>query len=77
MIIFVLYNQLIMRTIDRSRPVKFKNPLQGEEGLIFNISNFNEVTRRCYIQLVSSLPGINPNLAPQELVSVDDLVNIE
>jgi hypothetical protein len=77
MIIFVVYNHLIMNTIDCSKPVRFKNPLQGEEGLIFNVSNFNEVTRRCYIQLVSSMPGINPNIAPQELVSVDDLINVE
>ena len=66
-----------MNIIDYSKPVKLKNPLPREEGLIFNICNFNEVTRRCYIQLVSSLPSINPNIAPQELVSVDDLVNVE
>ncbi len=66
-----------MNTIDYSKPVRFKNPLSGEEGLIFNITNYNDVSRRCYIQLFSSLPGINPIISPQELVSVDDLENIE
>lgn len=66
-----------MNTIDYSKPVRFRNPLQGEEDLIFNISNFNEVTRRCYIQLINALPGISPNISPQELVSIDDLVNLE
>lgn len=77
MIIFVLYNHLIMNAIDCTRPVRFKNPLSGEEGLIFNITNYNDVSRRCYIQLISSLPGINPIISPQELVSIDDLENIE
>ena len=66
-----------MYTLDYTKPVKFKNPLPNEEGMIFTITNYNEVTHRCYIQLSNSLPGINPNLAPQELVSVDDLVNVE
>lgn len=66
-----------MNSIDKSKPVKFKNPILGEEGLIFNITNFNDVTRRCYIQLISSLPSINPIISPQELVSIEDLENIE
>lgn len=66
-----------MNTIDLSKPVKLKNPLQGEEDLIYKITNFNDVTRRCYIQLVSSLPGINPRIAPQELISIEELENIE
>lgn len=66
-----------MSTLDFSNPVKLKNPLQGEEDLIYKITNVNDVTRRCYIQLVSSLPGIDPNIAPQELVSIEDLENIE
>jgi len=77
MIIFVLYNHLIMSMIDYSKPVRFKNPLSGEEDLIFNITNYNDVSRRCYIQLISPLTGINPIISPQELVSIDDLENIE
>jgi len=77
MIIFVLYNYLIMNTIDYSKPVRIKNPFPGEEDLIFNITNYNDVTRRCYIKLMSSLPGINPIISPQELVHIDDLEYIE
>ena len=66
-----------MNTLDHTKPVKFKNPLPNEEGLIFTVTNFNEVTQRCYIRLSNTLSGINPNIAPEELVSVDDLVNVE
>ena len=63
--------------IDYSRPVRLKSPLLGEEDLIFNITNYNDVTKRCYIQLISPLPGINPIISPQELVFVNDLVNVD
>lgn len=66
-----------MNTIDINNPVKLVNPLPGEEYLIFKITNFNEVTERCYIELINDLPGINKELAPQELVSLNDLVNVE
>lgn len=65
-----------MSPIDISKPVKLKDPLQGEEDLIYKITNFNDVTQRCYIELVSSLPGINPGIAPQELISIEELENI-
>lgn len=65
-----------MSPIDISKPVKLKDPLHGEEDLIYKITNFNDVTQRCYIELVSSLPGINPSIAPQELISIEELENI-
>lgn len=66
-----------MSNIDIKMPVKFKNPFEGEENLVYRITNLNEITGRCYIRLISSLPGISSELAPEELVSIDDLVNIE
>ena len=65
-----------MSPIDISKPVKLKYPLHGEEDLIYKITNFNDVTQRCYIELVSSLPGINLGLSPQELISIEELENI-
>ena len=66
-----------MKMIDIFKPVKLVNPQPGEEKLVFQIVNFNEATERCYIKLINQLPGINPDLAPQELVSVKELINIE
>lgn len=66
-----------MSNIDVSRPVRLKNPYSGEESLVFQVVNLNEETGRCYIRLVSSLPGLTSELAPQELVSIDDLINID
>tara|TARA_R110002050_G_scaffold85135_1_gene181726 strand:+ start:11892 stop:12086 length:195 start_codon:yes stop_codon:yes gene_type:complete len=63
-------------TLDITKSVKLKNPQEGEENLIYNVTNFNEATNRCYIELVSSLPGLNPGFPPQELVSVSDIENI-
>lgn len=54
--------------------VKLLNPMPGEENLFFVIVNFNDATYRCYIKLISPLNGINPELAPEELVSIKDLV---
>jgi hypothetical protein len=65
-----------MKTIDLSKHVKLKNPQPGEENLIFNVSNFNEVTNRCYIDAIN-LPGFAGSITPSELVSVDDIENIE
>lgn len=62
-----------MKTIDFSNPVKLKYPQSGEENLIFKVTNLNEVTNRCYIEPVTSLPGINMNLVPQELVSIEEI----
>ena len=66
-----------MKTLDISKPVKFKNPQAGEEDLIFRVTNFNEVTNRCYIEPVSPLPGLNMTLPPQELVSITEIENAE
>ena len=66
-----------MKPLDLSKPVKLKNPQSGEENLIFRIANFNDVTNRCYIEPVTSLPDLNMALASQELVAVNDLENVE
>ena len=66
-----------MKSLDLTKTVKLKNPQTGEENLIFRVANFNEVTNRCYIELVSSLPGLNMNIPPQELVSITEIENAE
>jgi len=65
-----------MTHLDLSKPVKFKNPSPEEEGLIYLITNYNEVTNRCYIE-VQNLPGWGDALKPQSLVSADDLINVD
>jgi hypothetical protein len=57
--------------IDLTKQVKFSNPQKGEENMIFNVVNYNEVTERCYIELVCNLP-----IKPQELVSINEIQNI-
>lgn len=66
-----------MRNIDVSIPVRFKKPYSGEENFVFQVTNVNEVTGRCYIRLINSLPGLKSELAPLELVSIDDLMNVD
>jgi hypothetical protein len=66
-----------MKSLDLTKPVKLKNPQSGEENLIFRVANFNEVTNRCYIEPVSSLPGLSMTLPPQELVSITEIENAE
>jgi len=66
-----------MKSIDLDKLVKIKSPQKGEENLIFKVVNFNEATGRCYIELVTPLSGLNMKLPPQELVSVNDIVNTE
>ena len=58
--------------VDIVKPVKLRKPEKGEEDLEFKIVNYNEVTRRCYIEPVNSKLSI----PPQELVSIDDVENI-
>ncbi|MFA9391172.1 MAG: hypothetical protein ACERKD_15290 [Prolixibacteraceae bacterium] len=65
-----------MKTIDLSKPVKLKQPGTGEENLIFKVTNYNEVTKRCY-NSPTNLPNWTDKLLPNELVSVDDLINVE
>lgn len=66
-----------MKALDISKFVKLKNPQSGEENLIFRVTNFNEVTNRCYIEPVSQLPGLNMTLPSQELVSITEIENAE
>jgi hypothetical protein len=66
-----------MKTLDITKPVKFKNPQAGEESLLFQVTNFNEVTNRCYIEPISPLAGIGSTLKPQELVSITEIENAE
>lgn len=61
-----------MNTIDLTKPVRLKYPQPGEEVLIYIVSNFNEVTQRCYIDCVN----LGFSIAPSELVSIDDIENI-
>lgn len=58
-------------TLDLSKSVKFANPETGEENLIFDVVNYNEVTERCYIQCKNSGMAIEP----QELVSINEIIN--
>ena len=58
--------------IDTTKPVKLRNPEEGEENLIFKIVNYNKGTRRCYIEPINS----NLSIPPQELVSIDDVKNV-
>lgn len=60
--------------IDLSKPVIFIRPLnKAEAKLIFTVVNYNEVTKRVYIQPLNS----NLTFPPQELVSIDDIENTE
>ena len=66
-----------MNSLDLSKPVKFKNPQTGEEDLIFIVTNYNEIIERCYINLISPLPGLNESLSAEELVSITEIENIK
>lgn len=58
--------------LDLNKYVKLKNPEHGEKDVIYKVVNYNNVTRRCYIEPINlSIP-----LPPQELISIDDIVNI-
>ena len=58
-------------TTDLTKPVKLRNPEKGEENLVYNVVNYNEVTERVYIELVCDW-----TIKPQELVSVNDIENV-
>lgn len=61
-----------MAQIDLSIPVQFINPAEGEEDLIFKVTNYNDVTNRVYITPINStmsIPG-------EELFSITDIQNI-
>ncbi len=61
-----------MNKLDLKNPVKLKFPEKGEEAIIYKVTNFNEETQKCYIEPVN----LNLPVPPQELVSVNDLVNV-
>ena len=48
---------------------KLKNPDKGEENIVYEIVNVNDVTKRVMIKPIN----INMNILPIELVSIDDL----
>lgn len=56
--------------------MKIKNPQKGEERLVYKIVNFNDVTNR-YVVEVQNLPNWNKSILPTEVVSVDDVVNVD
>ena len=58
--------------VDITRNVKLREPLDGEEDIIYKVVNYNDVTERCYIEPIN----MNLRIPPQELVSINDLVNI-
>ena len=64
-----------MKNIDLQKPVKLVHPQQGEEDLIYNIVNFNEVTNKCYIEPIN-LKNWGKSILPHEIVSLDDIENI-
>ena len=57
--------------INITKQVKLINPLKGETDLIYSVVNYNEVTKRCYIELVT-----DSFIKPQELVLISDIQNI-
>ena len=72
MSIFIVFENAYFTMIDIEKPVKLKQPEQGEEKIIYKVVNYNEETQRCYIEPTNlDLP-----IPPQELVSVDDIENI-
>jgi hypothetical protein len=64
-----------MTTIDFTKPVRLKYPQLSEKELVYMVTNFNEVTQRCYIS-VMNLGSFQGCLAPSELVSINDIENI-
>lgn len=58
--------------IDITKPVKLKNPQKGEEILVFDVTDFNEVTQRCVIVPTN----YDFALTPGELVSINEIENI-
>ena len=61
-----------MNEIDFNKPVKLKFPEVGEENVIYKVVNYNELTKRCYIEPIN----LNFSIPPQELVSVNDIENV-
>jgi hypothetical protein len=59
-----------MTTLDLTKQVKLSNPQSGEESVIYNVVNYNEVTKRVYIE------SVNTSVKSQEIVSVNDIENV-
>jgi len=59
-----------MTTLDITKQVRLINPESGEESVIYNVVNYNEVTTRCYIE------SVNTSVKSQEIVSVNDIENV-
>ena len=57
---------------DINKPVKLKNPEQGEEHIVYKLVNYNNETERCYIEPVN----LDMDIPPQEIVSINDIENI-
>lgn len=60
-------------TIDLSKPVRLRNPQEGEEHLTFMVRNYNDTMQRVYIEPINSGLALNS----EELVSIEDICNIE
>ncbi len=58
--------------IELDKPVRLKFPSEGEEDIIYKVVNYNEITGRCYIEPTN----LNLSIPPQELVSINELMNI-
>jgi len=65
-----------MKLLDLEKSVKYKEPSTDEKDLIFRVTNYNEVTNRCYIEALN-LPNWDKGIKPQFLVLADDLVNVD
>ena len=57
--------------IDFSKLVKFKNPQNVKEILLFKVVNYNEGTNRVIIEIIDDTYPFRP----QELVSIEDIKN--
>lgn len=62
--------------IDISKPVQFHTPTEGEEGLIFEVVNYNDVTNRATIR-PTNLKEWGEGLIPTQVVSIEDLKNVK
>lgn len=58
--------------IDITKHVKLVNPQKGEEVLIFEVRDYNEVTQRCVIAPID----YDFVFIPGELVSINDIENV-
>lgn len=61
-----------MNEIDLNRPIKLKFPEVGEENVIYKVVNYNELTKRCYIEPIN----LNLPIPSQELISINEIENV-